>query len=32
MSSLWTPDGEQAVGAAPSQAEQELAEQLAAMQ
>jgi len=32
MSSLWTPDGEQPVGAAPSAEEQQLAEQLAAMQ
>jgi hypothetical protein len=32
MSSLWTPDGEQTVGARPSAEEQELAEQLAAMQ
>jgi hypothetical protein len=32
MSSLWTPDGEQPVGQAPSPEEQELAEQLAAMQ
>jgi hypothetical protein len=31
MSSLWTPDGEQAVGAAPSQAEQELAKTPAAV-
>ena len=32
MSSLWTPDGEQPVGAAPSPEEKELAAQLAAMQ
>ena len=32
MSSLWTPDGEQPVGEAPSPEEQELAAQLSAMQ
>ena len=32
MSSLWTPDGEQPVGAAPTDDERALAEELAAMQ
>ena len=32
MSSLWTPDGEQPVGAAPTDEERALAEELAAMQ
>src|SRR2546426_11860740 len=32
MSSLWTPDGEQPVGQAPTEEERQLAEELAAMQ